>query len=112
MNRLVAGEGLGVRTNLAEQPFQRHRRTLQARRPAIRPGNEEQVIDQAAELIGLIDDAPQGVLVDIWPLVSTLEDKLGLTADHGQWRAEFMADVGEELPSGLIGPAEGVVGQV
>ena len=71
--------------------------------------DQQQIVDHAGELLHAADDARQRLLVFLRGLVAAAQRDLGLPADRGRRRAQFVAEVGEELASALVQQRQGPV---
>ncbi len=70
------------------------RAALQAQRGTLRQGEGAQVVDEARQQSGLIEDRSQVLRVRG---IDAVEDPLEVALDHRQRRAQLMADVSEEM---------------
>ena len=86
------------RQHLCDDRARFHRLNMDRQLPDIGPGGHEEILNQVAHLLGLVDDQAEEVAalcgVDLLPPIIQL---LGHTGDDGQRRAHFMADRGDEV---------------
>ena len=66
------------------------------------PGNREQVLDEVGEPIRVLLDGLEESRGDLGIIFRAVNESLDVALDHGKRRAQFMADVGEELRFQLV----------
>src|SRR5699024_4487964 len=76
---------------------------LQLALPRVEAGEGEQVLDDVGHAVGLVEDDPQEVRLHVRrDLPRPVGQGLGIAADIGEGRAQFVGDVGHEFPAHLL----------
>ncbi len=106
MHARVVDLGLNVVGNRPDQVAQHDRLRFQRQFPAFRAGHAQQVVDTPVQFRGAGFDGRKRVRRSLGVLLADL----GLHHDDGQWRAQFVTDVGEKASPVFVDFSQRFVG--
>jgi hypothetical protein len=98
-NVLRVGTGAERIDCLLHQALGFHGLTVEAERSRLRGRERQQIVQKPGHNLGLLEHALEAGLVRG---VHAVEHPLRVPPDHGERRAEFMGDVGQEVPPVLL----------
>ena len=89
--------GLEIGENFFHERMQCERVQVQVHPPGFQRGNGEQILDEQVEPFGVALDDFQETLGDFGIVARAVEERFNVAFDERERRAEFMADVGDEV---------------
>ena len=87
VDRLVVRDDLGVAARLFHEVSEIDRLKVESCGACALPGDEQEIVDEDREVLGLLDDALDGALVLGDALVLAAQGNLAFTTNDGQRRA-------------------------
>ena len=106
IHQLVGADDAHVATHFLQQIAKIDRLEVEAGGTSALAGNEQKIVDQDRQMLGLLDDALDGALVGGYRLALAAQRDLALSTDNGERRAQLVTDVGEETAPCLVDLAE------